>query len=121
MQLEGKVAIVTGAGSGLGRGIAETYAQAGGRVAVLDLNEASANEVAAEIGKNAIAIGCDVTDGRAIAKAVAATQRAFGVIDILVNNAGVAHVNKPVTDIDEASSIAFLLSTSKAFSCSRRR
>jgi 3-oxoacyl-[acyl-carrier protein] reductase len=101
MQLEGKVAIVTGAGSGLGRGIAETYAQAGGRVAVLDLNEASANEVAAEIGKNAIAIGCDVTDGRAISKAVAATQRAFGAIDILVNNAGVAHVNKPVTDIDE--------------------
>src|SRR5215470_8971356 len=101
MQLEGKVAIVTGAGSGLGRGIAETYAQASGRVAVLDLNEAAANQVAAEIGKNAIAIGCDVTDGRAIAKAIAATQRAFGAIDILVNNAGVAHVNKSVTEIDE--------------------
>src|SRR5215475_1075175 len=99
--LEGKVAIVTGAGSGLGKGIAETYACEGARVAVLDINEAAAKKVASGIGKSATAIACDVTDKTNIAAAVEATLRAFGAIDILVNNAGVTHENKPVAQISE--------------------
>ena len=102
MRLKDKIAIVTGAGSGMGEAIAQTYAREGARVAVLDINEQAANEVAAAIGGNAVAIGCDVTRRTDIARAVEATQSAFGGVDILINNAGVAHVNKPVMEINEA-------------------
>jgi len=102
MRLKDKIAIVTGAGSGMGEAIAQTYAREGARVAVLDINEQAANKVAAAIGGNAVAIGCDVTRRTDIARAVEATQSAFGGVDILINNAGVAHVNKPVMEIDEA-------------------
>jgi 3-oxoacyl-[acyl-carrier protein] reductase len=102
MRLKDKVAIVTGAGSGMGEAIAQTYAREGARVAVLDIDEQAANKVAAAIGANAVAVGCDVTKRVDIARAVEATQSAFGGVDILVNNAGVAHINKPVMEIDEA-------------------
>jgi len=102
MRLKDKIAIVTGAGSGMGDAIAETYAREGARVAVLDINEQAAHKVAAVIGGNAVAVGCDVTKRADIARAIEATQSAFGGVDILVNNAGVAHVNKPVMEIDEA-------------------
>jgi 3-oxoacyl-[acyl-carrier protein] reductase len=102
MRLADKVAIVTGAGSGLGKCMAETYAREGARVAVLDVNEDAARAVAREIGNAASAIRCDVTKAAEIAAAVQATRDAFGRIDILVNNAGVTHRNKPVIEIDEA-------------------
>jgi 3-oxoacyl-[acyl-carrier protein] reductase len=102
MRLQDKVAIVTGAGSGIGRCIAETFAREGARVAVLDLNAEAAKEAAGTIGKAAVAIRCDVTRKSDIDAAIKAALSAFGRIDCLVNNAGVTHVNKPVTDIDEA-------------------
>ena len=101
MRLKNKIAIITGAGSGMGEAIAHTYAREGARVAVLDINEQAANKVAGAIGKAAIAVGCDVTDKSDIARAVGKTESAFGEPDILVNNAGVSHVNKPVADIEE--------------------
>jgi 3-oxoacyl-[acyl-carrier protein] reductase len=101
MRLKDKVAIVTGAGSGMGEAIAQTYAREGAKVAVLDINEQAANKVAAAIGANAVAIGCDVTKSADIVRAVEATHSAFGGVGILVNNAGVAHVNKPVMEIGE--------------------
>jgi 3-oxoacyl-[acyl-carrier protein] reductase len=101
MRLKDKVAIVTGAGSGFGEGIAETFAREGAKVVVLDLVEAAAQRVAAAIGGNAIAVHCDVASRPAIDAAVAATLRAFGTIDILVNNAGTSHLRKPMLDIDE--------------------
>jgi 3-oxoacyl-[acyl-carrier protein] reductase len=101
MRLKDKVAIVTGAGSGMGEAIAHTYAREGGKVAVLDINEQAAQKIAGAIGKSAIAVACDVTDKSDIARAVETTAVAFGEVDILVNNAGVAHVNKPVMEIDE--------------------
>jgi 3-oxoacyl-[acyl-carrier protein] reductase len=101
MRLKDKIAIVTGAGSGMGEAIAHTYAREGARVAVLDVNEQAANKVANAIGNAAVAIACDVTDRADIARAVEATEKKFGAADILVNNAGVAHVNKPLMDIDE--------------------
>jgi 3-oxoacyl-[acyl-carrier protein] reductase len=101
MRLKDKIAIVTGAGSGMGEAIAHTYAREGAKVAVLDVNEQAANKVASAIGNAALAVACDVTNKADIARAVEMTEKKFGVTDILVNNAGVAHVNKPLMEIDE--------------------
>jgi 3-oxoacyl-[acyl-carrier protein] reductase len=101
MRLQDKVAIVTGAGSGMGEAIAQTYAREGAKVAVLDVNEQAAQRVAAAIGANAAPVACDVTRRDDLDRAVAATLKAFGKVDILVNNAGVTHVNKPLMEIGE--------------------
>jgi len=101
MRLKDKIAIVTGAGSGMGEAIAHTYAREGAKVAVLDVNEQAANKVASAIGAGALAVACDVTNKADITRAVEMTEKKFGVSDILVNNAGVAHVNKPLMEIDE--------------------
>jgi 3-oxoacyl-[acyl-carrier protein] reductase len=101
MRLKDKIAIVTGAGSGMGEAIAHTYAREGAKVAVLDVNEQAANKVASAIGASALAVACDVTNKADITRAVEMTEKKFGVSDILVNNAGVAHVNKPLMEIDE--------------------
>jgi 3-oxoacyl-[acyl-carrier protein] reductase len=102
MRLEGKTALVTGAGSGIGKCIAETYAREGARVALADINLDAAQSAARAIGNNAIALRCDVTKRADIDAALEETLSAFGALDILVNNAGATHVNKPMLDIDEA-------------------
>ena len=101
MRLEGKTALVTGAGSGIGKCIAETYAREGGRVAVVDVDGEAAKTVARGIGNNAIALRCDVTNKDEFVGAVEETVAAFGALDILVNNAGATHINKPMLEIDE--------------------
>lgn len=102
MRLEGKTALVTGAGSGIGKCIAETYVREGARVAVVDINAAAAKSVARTIGNNAIALRCDVSKKADVEGAVNETLAAYGALDILVNNAGATHVNKPMLEIDEA-------------------
>jgi 3-oxoacyl-[acyl-carrier protein] reductase len=102
MRLADKIALVTGAGSGMGACIAETLAREGARVAVVDIDVDAARTVARAIGNTALALGCDVTKSAEIDTAIRSTLAAFDRIDILVNNAGVAHVNKPVTEIAEA-------------------
>ena len=102
MRLANKTAIVTGAGSGIGACMAETFAREGARVAVLDVNEDAAKATASRIGNSALAVRCDVVRKEDIDAAIQTAFAAFGQLDILVNNAGVAHVNKPVTDIAEA-------------------
>ncbi len=90
--LSGRVAAVTGSASGIGRGIALRFAEAGAAVAILDRDGAGAERVAAEImaaGGRAAAFACDVADEASVAEAFAAADRALGPIDILVNNAGV--------------------------------
>jgi 3-oxoacyl-[acyl-carrier protein] reductase len=101
MRLEGKTALVTGAGSGIGKCIAETYAREGARVAVVDVNADAAKLAARGIGNNAVALRCDVTNKDEFVGAVEETVAAFGTLDILVNNAGATHVNKPMLEIDE--------------------
>jgi 3-oxoacyl-[acyl-carrier protein] reductase len=101
MRLEGRTALITGAASGIGKCIAETYAGEGANVALADLNEGAAKSAARAIGNNAIAMRCDVTRKAHLAAAVAETLAAFGKLDILVNNAGTTHVNKPMMEIDE--------------------
>ena len=101
MRLEGKTALVTGAGSGIGKCIAETYAREGARVALADINVDAAKAAARAIGNNAIAMRCDVTKKADFAAAVAETLSVFGGLDILVNNAGTTHINKPMMEIGE--------------------
>ena len=92
-QLQGKIAIVTGAASGLGKDIALIYAREGAKVAVADLNLSAAKDVAAEIGANAMAIAMDVSDEAQVNAAIAAVVKAWGGVDILVSNAGIQIVH----------------------------
>jgi len=85
---DSSVAFVSGAGRGIGRAIALKLASAGASVAVADLDERTAGEVAAECGGRSVAIGADVTDPASVRAAIAQTERVLGPIDILVNNAG---------------------------------
>lgn len=95
MELNGKVALVTGAASGLGHGIAKRFVEAGGRVAVADLNLAAAQAAAKELGgeKVAIAVAMDVSSEEQVNAGVDAAAKAFGTIDILVSNAGIQIVH----------------------------
>lgn len=103
MRLQGKTTLVTGAASGFGKGIAETYVREGAKVAIVDLNEDGAKTVAAEFGDAAIAIKCDVSKAEDVAAAVAKTCEAFGSLDIVVNNAGWTNPNRPLMETDEAT------------------
>ncbi len=99
MRLEGKTAIVTGAGSGFGAGIARKFAAEGARVMVADINIEGAEAVAAEVG--GIAQKVDVANGDSVAAMIKAAQKAFGQIDILVNNAGITHMPGALETISE--------------------
>jgi 3-oxoacyl-[acyl-carrier protein] reductase len=101
MRLKGKVAIVTGAASGFGEGMARRFAEEGAKVVVADLNTKGAERVAAEIGPNAIWTQTDVSQRSEIDEMVYAAKSAFGRIDIMVNNAGYTHRNGNMLEVDE--------------------
>jgi D-sorbitol dehydrogenase (acceptor) len=95
MLLEGKTAIVTGGGSGIGRGISLRYAREGASIVVADLNIAAAEKVAEEIvtaGGKALAVQMDVTDREAVKGMVSVAVQEYGGLDILVNNAGLGKI-----------------------------
>jgi 3-oxoacyl-[acyl-carrier protein] reductase len=102
MRLQNKIALITGGGSGFGKGIAETFAREGARVAIVDLNADAARKVAASLGNGAIGMGGDVSKRADVNAAVDAVATAFGHIDILVNNAGITYVRRPMLEVDEA-------------------
>ncbi|SAI59739.1 alcohol dehydrogenase [Bordetella ansorpii] len=102
-QLQGKVAIVTGAGGGFGEGIACLYAQEGAKVVVADINKEAADRVAGALGAAAFAIKGDVSVRADIDAIVQAAQDQFGAVDIVVNNAAITHKNQPMLDVDEAT------------------
>ncbi|MDD4875968.1 MAG: SDR family NAD(P)-dependent oxidoreductase, partial [Dehalococcoidales bacterium] len=94
MKLEGKVAIITGGGGGLGRGITLCLAEEGADIVIDDINIDNANKVAEEVralGRKAITVDFDVTKEENAEKLVKSTLDAFGKIDILVNNVGAGH------------------------------
>jgi 3-hydroxybutyrate dehydrogenase len=100
MRLKDKTAIVTGAASGIGKAIAQTYAREGAKVAIADLDQGAADAAAGEIraaGGEALGIAMDVTSERAVNDGVAAVLAAFGGVDVLVSNAGIQIVH-PIED-----------------------
>ncbi|NIX77045.1 SDR family oxidoreductase [Microvirga terricola] len=101
-RLEGKVALVTGAGSGFGLGIAEKFAREGAKVAIIDINEGAAQAAAKAIGPSAIGLATDVSKAADVNAAVKKTIDTFGKLDIVVNNAGISHRNRPMLEVDEA-------------------
>ena len=102
-RLAGKVAIVTGGGSGFGAEICRKFAEEGASVTVLDVNEKGASEVASQIGDGkALAMRCDVTKRSEVNAAIRATIDKFGRVDSYVNNAGITHTNRPLLEIDES-------------------
>jgi len=102
-QLDGKVAIITGAAGGFGEGIARLFVAQGARVLIVDLDLAKATKVAAELGPHAKAWQCDVSSGPDVRAAVQACVATFGPPDVVVNNAGTTHRSQPMLDVDEAS------------------
>jgi 3-oxoacyl-[acyl-carrier protein] reductase len=101
VRLSGKVAIVTGAASGFGRGIAELYASEGAKVLVADINGKGALEVVRAIGANAAATKTDVTQREDVEAMVGTALELFGGLDILVNNAGTTHNNQSLLTVSE--------------------
>lgn len=105
MRLKDKVAVVTGAGSGFGEGIAETFAREGARVVVADINEEAGTRVANVInqqGGAAIFVPVDVSRADSMDSLLEHTLQHYPQVDIVVNNAGATHRNRPMLEVDEA-------------------
>lgn len=100
-RLDGKTAIITGAASGFGEGMAQRFAEEGARVAVADINGKAAEAVATQIGAGAMALAVDVSHGEEVRQMVSGVHDAFGRVDILVNNAGFSHRNGDLLDVSE--------------------
>ncbi|MDQ3811901.1 MAG: glucose 1-dehydrogenase [Chloroflexota bacterium] len=100
-RLDGKVALVTGGGSGIGAATCRAFAQQGARVVVADISDTSGQEVAAELGEAGLFQHIDVTDQSSVDAAVSSAAARFGRLDVLVNNAGIGLVGS-VQETDEA-------------------
>ena len=103
MKLKDKVALVTGAGSGIGRAIATLFAQEGARVIANDVNEKAAQETVEKLGpagSGARAIEADVADSAQVKAMFAEVEREFGSLDVLVNNAGIGSAETSTADRD---------------------
>jgi NAD(P)-dependent dehydrogenase (short-subunit alcohol dehydrogenase family) len=112
-RLAGKVAIVTGSGQGIGRGIALVYAREGAQVVVAELKEHRAQRTAEEIareGGSALPLAVDVAQRDQVERMVALTVERFGRLDVLVNNAQGMHAHKPLEEITDADFDVFLVS-----------
>lgn len=96
MKLKDKVAVITGAASGIGKHIAETFAKEGAKVVIADLSEKAANQAADDIATHhghAMAVKMDVTSESEVDQGIAAVIHQWGAVDILVSNAGIQHID----------------------------
>jgi NAD(P)-dependent dehydrogenase (short-subunit alcohol dehydrogenase family) len=100
MELDGKRALITGAGRGLGLAIATLFAERGARVALADIDADAVQQAAAGIGGEAISLHCDVTKPDDVQRAIADVVQAFGGLDVMVNNAGI-EIGKPLPEISD--------------------
>ncbi len=123
MLLQDRVAIVTGGGSGIGRGIALRFAQEGARVAILDIAQERLEETSAllaEAGAPLLAVRADVSVTDDVERAFAAVLERFGRIDILVNNAGIGNPPVPIVDMDDGGwDRTIAVNLRSVFLCSR--
>jgi len=100
-RLKGKVAVITGAASGFGEGMAKRFAEEGAKVVVADLNGSGAERVAGEIGAAAVACKADVAQRADVDAMVKLATDRFGRLDVMVNNAGYTHRNGDMLKVDE--------------------
>lgn len=100
-RLNGKTALITGAGSGFGEGIARKFVEEGARVIVADIDDGAGAKVAGSLRESARFVHADVSRDADMAAAVAAAVSHFGRLDILVNNAGYTHRNAPMLEVAE--------------------
>jgi len=101
MRLQGKVAIVTGGGSGFGEGIAKKFVTEGAKVLIADRDAAGGERVARELGADARFVRADVSKATDVQAMIDAAQDHFGALNVLVNNAGVSHLPQPTEDVSE--------------------
>ena len=101
-RLEGKAAVITGAGSGIGRATAERYVHEGARVLVADISADHARATCDELGAAAVPLACDVSDAAEVARMVDTAVEVFGTVDVLYSNAGIAESVKPLAEITES-------------------
>jgi NAD(P)-dependent dehydrogenase (short-subunit alcohol dehydrogenase family) len=119
-RLDGKVAVVTGGASGIGRAISLLFAAQGATVEILDLNQDGIRAVVAEIeaaGGSAAGRACDVSSRASVESGFSEIQQARGRIDVLVNNVGIAHVGNVLTTSDEDFDRVFSINVKGAFHC----
>ncbi|KZO96720.1 putative short chain dehydrogenase/oxidoreductase [Calocera viscosa TUFC12733] len=98
--LASKVAIITGAGGGLGKAIATAFIAAGARTVLVDINKANLDTTVAELGEKAHAVQANVAAPESVQNIIDETIKRFGTVDVLVNNAGVMDNFAPVGDVD---------------------
>ena len=119
MKLANKVALITGAGQGMGRAIAQCFARAGARVVVADINLQAAMQTIEGLGDQALAVACNVADSASVAAAMELIEARFGGLDLLVNNAGVGSVDAFVDTPDEHWQRVIGVNLTGTFLCSR--
>lgn len=120
MRLQNKIAVITGAGSGIGRATAKLFAAEGAQVVIAEISEQQARQVTDEIGAAAIAMPTDVTSASAVAALFAAVQARFGKLDTLISNAGRPWQFTSLTATDEDWEACLNLNLKSAWLCARQ-
>lgn len=119
MKHENQVVFVTGAGQGMGQAVVKRFAEAGAKVAAVDINLEAAQATAAEFGDNVIGLACDVSDASSVRDAMAEVERTFGRLDVVVNNAGIGSVDAFLDTPDDTWQRVIGVNLTGTFLCCR--
>lgn len=119
MKHEGQVVFVTGAGQGMGQAVVKRFAEAGAKVAAVDINLEAAQATAAEFGDSVIGMACDVSDASSVRDAMAEVENKFGKLDVVVNNAGIGSVDAFLDTPDDTWQRVIGVNLTGTFLCCR--